>query len=164
MARSPSRAATAETARQQFDWSVPTVMRVSAPCARASPTRNSSLRILLPDSRRPVRSSRFMYSSTPSRRDRRSSFMMGVGARASSMRAGAFIRSSYHSPVLLLQIRGDGGEVVGREDLVAEGAPGLLLHVPVDAPDLAGLDLEVDHETERHRHDPGHELRALGGE
>ena len=65
-ARRPRRAATADTARQQFDWSVPHVMRVSAFWARASPIRNSSLRTLLPDSSRPVRSSRFTHSSGPS--------------------------------------------------------------------------------------------------
>src|SRR4029450_1987112 len=84
-ARSPSRAETAATARQQLDCSVPQVMRVSAPWASASPTRNSSLRILLPVSSRPVKSSRLSHSSRPSSADRRSSFSSGVGTCASSM-------------------------------------------------------------------------------
>src|SRR5687767_10326525 len=82
----PSRAHTAATVRQQLDWSVPHVMSVSAPCASASPIRNSSLRILLPVSRSPVRSSRLIHSSTPSSAERRSSLRSGVGVYASSMR------------------------------------------------------------------------------
>src|SRR5688572_6433127 len=82
----PSRAHTAATQRQQLDWSVPHVMSVSAFCASASPTRNSSLRILLPVSRSPVRSSRLTHSSTPISAERRSSFSSGVGACASSTR------------------------------------------------------------------------------
>src|SRR5689334_20191675 len=85
-ARRPSRAHTAATQRQQLDCSVPHVMSVSAFCARASPTRNSSLRILFPVSRSPVRSSRFTHSSVPSSADRRSSLSSGVGAYARSTR------------------------------------------------------------------------------
>src|SRR2546425_7146968 len=86
MAFRPRRAATADTARQQLDWSVPQVMSVSARWARASPTRNSSFRILLPLSNSPVRSSRLTHSSTPSSRDRRSSLRIGVGPSANSTR------------------------------------------------------------------------------
>src|SRR5262249_11498792 len=51
-----------------------------------SPTRNSSLRILLPVSSSPVRSSRLTQSSMPSSADKRSSLSSGVGAYASSTR------------------------------------------------------------------------------
>src|SRR5919109_924844 len=85
-ARRPSRAHTAATQRQQLDCNVPHVISVSAFWASASPTRNSSLRILLPVSSRPVRSSRFTHSSTPSSVERRSSLSSGVGAYASSTR------------------------------------------------------------------------------
>src|SRR2546428_4371739 len=85
-ARRPSRAHTAATHRQQLDCSVPHVIRVSALWASASPTRNSSLRILLPVSSSPVRSSRLTHSSTPSSAESRSSFRSGVGAYASSTR------------------------------------------------------------------------------
>src|SRR4030095_6437054 len=98
-ARSPSRAETEATARQQLDCSVPQVMRVSPPWASASPIRTSSLRILLPVSSRPVKSSRLIHSSRPSSADRRSSFSSGVGTCASSMRgiggAEVAIRSLY---------------------------------------------------------------------
>src|SRR5262245_49896765 len=114
-ARSPSRAETAATARQQLDCSVPQVMSVSAPWASASPTRNSSLRILLPVSSRPVKSSRLSHSSMPSSADRRSSFSNGVGACASSMRgiggAAVVIRSLYSA------------EQVGRKRNLARGLP-----------------------------------------
>src|SRR6267378_4802273 len=85
-ARRPSRAHTAATQRQQLDCSVPHVISVSAFWASASPTRNSSLRILLPVSSSPVRSSRLTQSSTPSSTESRSSFRSGVGAYASSTR------------------------------------------------------------------------------
>src|SRR2546421_4670953 len=85
-ARRPSRAHTAATQRQQLDCSVPHVISVSAFWASASPTRNSSLRILLPVSSSPVRSSRLTHSSTPSSAESRSSFRSGVGAYASSTR------------------------------------------------------------------------------
>src|SRR5262245_6515344 len=85
-ARMPSRAATADAARQQLDCSVPQVISVSARSASASPTRNSSLRILLPLSSNPVRSSRLTHSSTPSSADNRSSLIKGVGPNASSTR------------------------------------------------------------------------------
>src|SRR3989475_7417087 len=85
-ARRPSRAHTAATHRQQLDCSVPHVIRVSALWASASPTRNSSLQILLPVSSSPVRSSRLTHSSTPSSAESRSSFRSGVGAYASSTR------------------------------------------------------------------------------
>src|SRR5712664_2591915 len=85
-ARRPSRAHTAATQRQQLDCSVPHVISVSAFWASASPTRNSSLRILLPVSSSPVRSSRLIHNSTPSSAESRSSFRSGVGAYASSTR------------------------------------------------------------------------------
>src|SRR5438445_12504277 len=85
-ARRPSRAHTAAPHRRQWDCSVPHVIRVSARWASASPTRNSSLRILLPVSSSPVRSSRLTQSSTPSSTESRSSLRSGVGAYASSTR------------------------------------------------------------------------------
>src|SRR2546427_6540124 len=100
-ARRPSRAHTAATHRQQLDCSVPHVIRVSARWASASPTRNSSLRILLPVSSSPVRSSRLTHSSTPSSAESRSSFRSGVGAYASSTRgiggAGVAIKNTISS-------------------------------------------------------------------
>src|SRR5207302_1735285 len=85
-ARRPGRALTGATVRQQLDWRVPQVIRVSAPWASASPIRNSSVRTLLPLSSRPVRSSRLTQSSTPTRSDRRSSLRIGVGVCARSTR------------------------------------------------------------------------------
>ena len=75
-------------ARQWFDCSPPQVMTVSAPSAAASAKRNSSLRILLPDSDEPVRSSRLTSSSTPSLFDSRRAGSTGVGRRARLMRSG----------------------------------------------------------------------------
>src|SRR5262249_15853040 len=85
-ARSPSRAHTAATHRQQLDCSVPHVMSVSAFWASASPTRNSTLRILLPASSSPVRAPRLTQCPPPSTAASRSSLSSGVGAYASSTR------------------------------------------------------------------------------
>src|SRR2546423_2837008 len=104
-ARRPSRAHTAATQRQQLDCSVPHVISVSAFWASASPTRNSSLRILLPVSSSPVRSSRLTQSSTPSSTESRSSLRSGVGAYASST-------------------RGIGGGGVGLENTISSGEGG----------------------------------------
>ncbi|MDN3359814.1 hypothetical protein QWU11_45075 [Actinomadura sp. DC4] len=61
----PLIAAPAATVRAWFDWAAPTVTRQSAPKSRASPSRNSSFRILLPPSATPVRSSRLSHTSAP---------------------------------------------------------------------------------------------------
>ena len=53
-ALSPSLAATAATCRVWLDWTPPMVTSVSAPWARVSGTRYSSLRILLPPNARPL--------------------------------------------------------------------------------------------------------------
>jgi hypothetical protein len=88
--RSPRRAARTAVARAQFDWSAPTVIRVSAPCSSASCRRNSSFRALLPLSANPVRSSRLTLSSSPSAAPRRGSGWIGVGVAASETGAGAW--------------------------------------------------------------------------
>src|SRR3989442_6172659 len=120
-ARRPSRAHTAATHRQQLDCSVPHVIRVSARWASASPTRNSSLRILLPVSSSPVRSSRLTHSSTPSSAESRSSFRSGVGAYASSTRGigggGAAIETTI-----------SGEEVAWQGMAAGHGLPEQLLH------------------------------------
>ena len=67
---SPSLAAAASVSRQWLDCGAPTVISVSAPCASASATRNSSLRVLLPPPARPSRSSRLMNSCGPPERRR----------------------------------------------------------------------------------------------
>src|SRR4029079_2341844 len=56
----PATTAAAAVARAWLDWAAPAVINVVAPLASASPTRNSSLRTLLPPKARPVRSSRLM--------------------------------------------------------------------------------------------------------
>src|SRR5262249_32959299 len=57
-----------------------TVIRVVAPWARASATRNSSLRVLLPPDDRPVRSSRFSQMlGPPSAVESRFAASRGVG-------------------------------------------------------------------------------------
>ena len=59
--RRPIRAAAAAVCLQWFDCGTPPVMSVRAPSDMpASPTRNSSLRVLFPPRARPVRSSRLM--------------------------------------------------------------------------------------------------------
>ena len=62
---SPSFTAAARVMRQWFDCGAPQVISVSAPCASASATRNSSLRVLLPPGMRPSRSSRLTQTSGP---------------------------------------------------------------------------------------------------
>src|SRR5262245_25459329 len=116
----PRRAATAETARQQLDWRGPQVIRVSARWAMASPTRNSSLRILLPVSRRPVRSSRLIHSSTPSSRDRRSSLSSGVGVNASSTRGIGTEATDIIATISGEQVRWQGIGALGRRRLTEE--------------------------------------------
>ena len=61
----PKRAAAAAVWRTWFDCTAPWVTRVSASLARASPSRNSSLRVLLPPPARPVQSSRLIHSVGP---------------------------------------------------------------------------------------------------
>jgi hypothetical protein len=64
----PSFAATAATWRVWFDCTPPMDTRVSAPCARASGTMYSSLRVLLPPKARPLlQSSRFAQICAPPR-------------------------------------------------------------------------------------------------
>src|SRR5215471_15713724 len=116
----PSRAATAETARQQFDWRVPQVISVSARWAMASPTRNSSLRILLPVSSRPVRSSRLSQSSTPSSRDSRSSLSKGVGAQASSTRGMGEATADITATISGEQVGWQGIDALGRRGLTEQ--------------------------------------------
>src|SRR5688572_17379974 len=116
-ARIPSRAATAATQRQQFDCSVPHVMSVSAFCASASPTRNSSLRILLPVSSRPVRSSRLTQISTPTSAESRSSFRSGVGASASSIRGIGGAESAISATISSEQVAWQG---IGHVDLTEQ--------------------------------------------
>jgi hypothetical protein len=62
---SPSLTAAASVMRQWLDWGAPQVMRVSAPWASASATRNSSLRVLLPPGNSPSMSSRLIQTSGP---------------------------------------------------------------------------------------------------
>ncbi len=71
----------------------PSVMSVSAPLASASPTRNSSLRVLFPPSARPVWSSRLMRRSGPaSWRERVFNSSNGVGSCARVKRGKESIR------------------------------------------------------------------------
>ena len=64
----PSLAATAATWRVWLDWYPPIDTRVSAPCARASGTRYSSLRVLLPPKASPeLQSSRLAQIAAPPR-------------------------------------------------------------------------------------------------
>src|SRR5690606_32806241 len=53
--------------RAWFDWRAPVVTTAGAPSARALPSRNSSLRVLLPPSARPVQSSRLSHTAGPPR-------------------------------------------------------------------------------------------------
>ena len=81
----PHLAAAAAVCRVWFDWIAPTVTSVSAPVRKASPTRNSSLRDLLPPPASPVRSSRLIHRSGPpgGRRNGRaygSAWVTGPGA------------------------------------------------------------------------------------
>ena len=58
MQEKPKRAQAAAVCRQWLDWTAPVVMTVCAPFARASASKYSNLRILLPPNAKPVRSSR----------------------------------------------------------------------------------------------------------
>jgi hypothetical protein len=89
--RNPCCAAVNAVARQWFDCSPPQVTSVSAPPRSASANRNSSLRILLPDSSVPVRSSRLTNSSTPKCSLLRGRKLSGVGARARLILSGYVI-------------------------------------------------------------------------
>ena len=62
---SPSFTAAASVMRQWLHCGAPQVISVSAPCASASATRNSSLRVLLPPGNRPSMSSRLIQTSGP---------------------------------------------------------------------------------------------------
>src|SRR5687768_13826011 len=62
-----------------LDPGPPPVTTTSAPQARASPRRNSSLRALLPPRPTPVRSSRLTHTSRPSASDSRGAAWRGVG-------------------------------------------------------------------------------------
>jgi hypothetical protein len=73
--------------RTWFDCTAPCVTRVSASCSNAAPSRNSSLRVLLPPPARPVQSSRLIHRSSPSSSDSRGSGSSGVGRWARRMRA-----------------------------------------------------------------------------
>ncbi len=83
----PSAAATQAVARAWFDCAAPAVTRVSAPCAMASATTNSSLRTLFPASPIEPMSSRLIHTSTPIAAPNRSARTSGVGSGASAMRA-----------------------------------------------------------------------------
>src|SRR2546422_1921517 len=132
-ARRPSRAHTAATQRQQLDCSVPHVISVSAFWASASPTRNSSLRILLPVSSSPVRSSRLTHSSTPSSAESRSSFRSGVGAYASSTRGIGGGGGGIENTI-------SGGEGAWEGKAARHGVPQQLLHHQGGAhPGIAGV-------------------------
>src|SRR3954471_8430466 len=61
----PSLTAAASVMRQWLDCGAPQVISVSAPCASASATRNSSLRVLLPPGKRPSMSSRLIHTRGP---------------------------------------------------------------------------------------------------
>src|SRR4051794_33879089 len=61
----PNRAAAAAVWRTWLDCTAPWVTRVSASLASASPSRYSSLRVLLPPPARPVQSSRLIHSAGP---------------------------------------------------------------------------------------------------
>ena len=62
----PATAAAAATWRVWFDWTPPIETSVSQPCASASATRYSSLRVLLPPKARPeFTSSRFAQIAAP---------------------------------------------------------------------------------------------------
>src|SRR3954464_9746971 len=64
----PVRAAAAATCRVWFDCTPPIDTSVSHPCASASATRYSSLRVLLPPYARPLlQSSRFAHTAAPPR-------------------------------------------------------------------------------------------------
>ncbi len=89
------RAASA-VARQWFDWIPPHVMTFVFFVSIASARRSSSFRTLLPESSKPVRSSRLTWISRPSRADARRSGSIGVGNRA---RDSGVIESGYHRPV-----------------------------------------------------------------
>ena len=85
--RFPALAAAAAVCLQWFDCAAPAVRSVSAPLTRASATRNSSFRVLLPPNARPVMSSRFINMPGPPRcAERRSSLWTGVGVSASGNR------------------------------------------------------------------------------
>ena len=85
--RIPSRAVAAAVCLAWFDCTPPSVMTVSTPSARASPSRYSSLRALFPPVARPVQSSRFtQISGPPSSALSRGSGSSGVGRCASRIR------------------------------------------------------------------------------
>ena len=91
----PSMAAAIAVARQWLDCAPPQVRTVSASCAMASVSTNSSLRILLPESALPVRSSLFINISTPSFALRRGSGCSGVGNRAKLIWGGWVTLNSF---------------------------------------------------------------------
>jgi len=73
-------AAAAAVCLAWLDCTGPCVTSVSAPLFKASPTRNSNLRVLFPQVANPVQSSRFIHISGPPRiLLRRSRGSSGVG-------------------------------------------------------------------------------------
>src|SRR6266508_3519578 len=85
----PATAADAATWRVWFDWTPPIETSVSHPCASASATTYSSLRVLLPPKARPeFMSSRFAQTAAPPRcLESRSSRWTGEGPKVSGYRA-----------------------------------------------------------------------------
>ena len=77
----PSRAAQAAVSMAWLDWGPPAVSTTSAPLFRASASKNSSLRTLLPPRATPMRTSRLIYRFFPSSRLRFSILYRGVGSR-----------------------------------------------------------------------------------
>src|SRR5688572_23996954 len=109
----------------------PPVTTTSAPHARASPSRYSSLRALLPPRPTPVRSSRLTHTSTPSASDSRGAAWSGVGrvarrTRGAPVSAGGLVGT----PGTVRELQGqrfDGGD-----DGSGVVPPRLGLHVDVE--------------------------------
>src|ERR1700694_2404656 len=91
----PAWAAAAAVARTELDCGAPPVTSVSAPCARASASKNSSPRILFPPNPNPVRSSRLIHSlGPPIAAASRGASIRGVGKCAKGTRGMVFNPSS----------------------------------------------------------------------
>src|ERR1700694_5858887 len=98
----PAWAAAAAVARTELDCGAPPVISVSAPCARASASKNSIPRILFPPNPKPVRSSRLIHSlGPPIAAARRGASISGVGKCARGTRGMVFKPSSSRLPRLI---------------------------------------------------------------
>ena len=86
----PSFLAQAAVSMAWLDWAPPVVNTTWAPWSRASASRNSSLRTLLPPSPTPVMSSRLIHTLVPSSRLMFSSRCTGVGSTAREIRLNSF--------------------------------------------------------------------------